>query len=407
MTYQRYWIPELAVLIALALGSVVLFITTDLDIITIKPFYHPELADPWPVGSEPLWSLFYRSAPWVTGSLGIAGVSLIIAGILCQKAKRFRLYGLFILLCVIIGPGLIINVVLKDHWGRPRPRQIVEFGGKLEYLQPLVPSRAHGKSFPCGHCSVGYLYAIGWWLWRRRHPRWAIVSLTTGLAIGTLLGLGRMAGGAHFLSDAVWSALIAFVVTHVLYYYVLRIPAREDSCESLYPLIDRNPSLKTATTVIVVLLGAGIVIGGILANPHDADLASRVRISNYPTAPEKVELLVDTLDVELWLISEPSGEIECRGQIYSFGLPTNEIRAGWSFDKLPVPTLRYRVTEKGWFTDIDGVVRLLIPVKNLRTIVVRVKRGDITVVDATTGELAASRLPALDLQTAEGRVMRR
>jgi siroheme synthase len=50
---------------------------------------------------------------------------------------------------------------------------------------------------------------------------------------------------------------------------------------------------------------------------------------------------------------------------------------------------------------------VIIPVKNLRTIVVRVKQGDITVVDATTDELAASRLPTLDLQTVEGRVLRR
>jgi lipid A 4'-phosphatase len=407
MTYRRYWIPELAVLGALALGAVVLFASTDLDIITIKPYYHPELSSPWPVASELLWSLFYRSAPWVTGSLGIAGVGLIIAGILIENAKRLRLYGLFILLCIIIGPGLIINGVLKDHWGRPRPRQIVEFGGKLAYRQPLLPSRTYGKSFPCGHCSVGYLYAIGWWLWRRRHTRWAILSLTTGLALGTLLGIGRMAGGAHFLSDAVWSALIAVAVAHVLYYYILRIPAREDSFSALYPLIDRSRSLKTATTIIVVLLGAGIVAGGILANPHDADLTARVRISGYPIAPEKVELLIDTLDVEIRLVTEPSEEIECSGNIHGFGLPTNEISAGWSFDKLPVPTLRYRIAEKGWFTDMDGVVRLVIPVKNLRAIVVRVKQGDITVVDATTGALAASRMPTLDLRTAEGRVLRR
>jgi hypothetical protein len=120
-----------------------------------------------------------------------------------------------------------------------------------------------------------------------------------------------------------------------------------------------------------------------------------------------VELLIDTLDVEIRLVTEPSEEIECSGNIHGFGLPTNEISAGWSFDKLPVPTLRYRIAEKGWFTDMDGVVRLVIPVKNLRAIVVRVKQGDITVVDATTGALAASRMPTLDLRTAEGRVLRR
>ena len=36
-----------------------------------------------------------------------------------------------------------------------------------------------------------------------------------------------MAGGGHFLSDVIWSALLAYGVCHILYYYVLRIPCRE------------------------------------------------------------------------------------------------------------------------------------------------------------------------------------
>jgi hypothetical protein len=40
-----------------------------------------------------------------------------------------RMYGLFILLSVILGPGLLVNLVFKDHWGRPRPRQVVALGG--------------------------------------------------------------------------------------------------------------------------------------------------------------------------------------------------------------------------------------------------------------------------------------
>ncbi len=403
--YRRYWMPELAALIVLSLGTAIVFASTRLDITTIRPFYHPELADPWPIGNEPLWSLFYDSAPWVTGSLALVGAVLLVAGIIREKARRLRLYGLFVLLCVIIGPGLIINVFLKDHWGRPRPRQIAEFGGRVEYRQPLVPSRSYGKSFPCGHCSVGYLYAIGWWLWRRRSGRWAAISLAAGLAFGTLLGIGRMAGGAHFLSDAVWSALIAYAVAHVLYYYVLRIPAREDSHASVYPLIDQSPALRVASIVMVIVLSTGVAIGGLLAKPHQADLSALVRFSDFPDVPEKIELRIDALDVELRLVSEPTGEIECKGDIHGFGLPTSEIQAGWSFIKVPVPTLQYRLAEEGWFTDIDGIVRMRIPVKDLRAIVVNTRRGDITLIDETGG-MAAKRL-FLDLHTAKGHVYRR
>jgi membrane-associated PAP2 superfamily phosphatase len=225
--YRRYWLPEMAVLLALAAAVTVLFSATRLDIEAARWFHHPSLADPWPVASQPVWHVFYRSAPWVTGSLAVTGAALLVAGLVRGKSRRFRLLGIFLLLCVAVGPGLIVNGILKDHWGRPRPRQIAEFGGRLEYVPPLLPARTHGKSFPCGHCSVGYLYAAG--------------SLAAGTLIGTLLGFGRMAAGGHFLSDILWSGLIAFGTAHVLYYYVLRIPAREDSRDVLYPRIERSP----------------------------------------------------------------------------------------------------------------------------------------------------------------------
>ncbi len=402
--YRRYWLPELAALGALALAAIILFAITDFDVAAARRFFHPEFTDPWPVARKSLWSLFYRSAPWVTGSLALAGVTLFVTGALREKWKRFRTYGLFILLCVTFGPGLMVNVILKDHWGRPRPRQIVEFGGPLAYTQPLLPSGVRGKSFPCGHCSVGYLYAVGWWLWRRRRPRWAAASLAIGAVLGTLLGLGRMAAGAHFLSDAVWSALIAWAVAHVLYYYILRIPAREDAREALYPLIEHSRRVKAAAIAASILLGLGIVGGGILANPNDQDLAARLRLADFRAKPETVEVIADTLDVDILLVKGPEGEIECSGYVHSFGLPTNEINAAWQFVERPAPALRYRVSEKGLFTDIDGVARIRLPAQGLRRVIVRVKHGDISVADATGGGRAAGRRPALDLRTADGRV---
>lgn len=402
--YRRYWLPELIALILLAVGTIILFTSTNLDISSLHPFYQQSFSDPWSRGNEPLWSLLYRSAPWVTGSLAVVGTVLVVIGLLRDGSKNVRVYGFFILLCVAIGPGLIVNVALKDHWGRPRPRQIIEFGGKFTYVQPLVPSAARGKSFPCGHCSVGYLYAVGWWVWRRRHPRWAVISLVVGLTLGTLLGLGRMATGAHFLSDAVWSALIALSIAHILYYYVLRIPAREDSRATLYPLLEQSPRLKAAAIAGMVLFGAVIVGGGMLANPSDRDLNTRIRLADLPARPVMFEIYADTLDIDLRLIGGPASEIECTGAVHGFGLPTNTITAAWTFVEQPRPTLQYRVLQKGLFTDIDGTAHLLIPVQHLERIMVRVKRGDISVVNAIDGDIAADHLPQLDLATGDGRV---
>lgn len=404
--YRRYWFPELAVFLGLVAAVTVLFWGTRLDIEAARWFYHPEQADPWPVASQPVWHLFYRSAPWVTGSLAVAGAALLVAGMVRGKSRRSRFLGIFLLLCVAIGPGLIVNGILKDHWGRPRPRQIVEFGGRLEYVPPFLPARTHGKSFPCGHCSVGYLYAAGWWVWRRSHPLCAAGSLAAGTALGTLLGFGRMAAGGHFLSDVAWSGLISFGVAHALYYYLLRIPAREDSREALYPRIERSPRWRAAAIAGAVLFCAGIIGGGLLASPHHKDLSARVRLADYPSVPETVEVIADTLDVEIRLAAEPDREIECTGHVHGFGLPTSVIQAKWEFEKLPVPMLRYRVSSKGWFTDIDGVARIRLPRRNLRKVIVRVTRGDIAVMDESGGGTGPDRLPILDLHTSDGLVYR-
>lgn len=48
-------------------------------------------------------------------------------------------------------------------------------------------------------------------------PRWAAVSLVAGLTAGALL------------SDVIWSALLAYGVTHLIYYYLLRLDPRDAS----------------------------------------------------------------------------------------------------------------------------------------------------------------------------------
>ena len=403
-SYRRFWLPELAVLAVLSCVTLILFAVTDLDIAAARWFYHPQLPDPWPVASEPLWYLFYRSAPWITGSLAVAGTAALIRGLRKRDARRFRIHGLFLLLCVAIGPGLIINGILKDHWGRARPRQIVEFGGRQEYTQPLVPFAAHGKSFPCGHCSVGYLYASGWWLWRRKHPKIAALSLGTGLALGTLLGLGRMAAGGHFLSDSIWSGLIALGVAHALYYYVLRIPAREDSVSTLYPLIERDRRYRIAAIAGASILGVGILIGGIVASPHHLDLHYQTRLSGYPAKPELIEITADRLDVELILVPGERDQVESSGSLHGFGPPFNELHMFWEFVELPVPKLRCRIVERGWFPDLDGLARFKLPGEGMKKIMVRIKEGDIIVDKGSPTGRASGAQPELILQTSDGNV---
>jgi len=193
------------------------------------------------------------------------------------------------LLSVLLGPGLIINGIFKYHWERPRPRDIVEFGGPMPYV--IAPMRGQGgSSFPCGHCSVGFLYGLGWWIWRGRRPYWARASLAAGLLAGAALGLGRMAAGGHFLSDVVWSALLALGLAHALYYYVLRIPFREAH--------EANVA---------------------------AQLAAEIPLSSFAPPPRVLDVRAKAANVEIIVIDTLATRLSISGELHGFGLPTSRL----------------------------------------------------------------------------------
>ena len=218
------WRRGAVLLLAVAIVTTALFAFTPLDIDAARLFYDPHSPDHWPLAGRMPWVALYRAAAWLTAGLLLWGLIALARGI-ARHDDTLRRHGIVILLSVVLGPGLLANVVLKDHWDRPRPRDVIELGGEMQYVP--APLRGEGgASFPCGHCTVGFLYGAGWWLWGRRRRARAAASLTAGILAGSVMGLERMVAGGHFLSDILWAALIVFGVTHVVYHLVLRFHIR-------------------------------------------------------------------------------------------------------------------------------------------------------------------------------------
>ena len=245
-------------LLATALLTAAVFATGTLDIAAARWFFRPETLDHWPLARQFPWLILYRAAPWVTAALVIAGLAALALS-LAPGRRHWRGAATLVLLAIVVGPGFIGNAVLKDDWQHPRPRDLIALGGSMHYVPaPLIGRREGGASFPCGHCTVGFLLGLGWWIFRRRRPRWARASLIAGLITGALLGVGRMAAGAHFLSDVIWSALLAYGVTHVLYYYVLRLEAAaapgEAAASESPPRWSRTLTSTAALAGLMVLL---------------------------------------------------------------------------------------------------------------------------------------------------------
>ncbi len=127
---------------------------------------------------------------------------------------------LFVISALALGPGVIVNVVFKGHWGRPRPSTIAEFFGPNHYVPPFLPSDQclDNCSFPSGHAALGF-WVVAFALLAA--PGWRRPALWTALAFGALVGVVRIAQGGHFLSDVLVSGIIVVGLTHWLHGRIL------------------------------------------------------------------------------------------------------------------------------------------------------------------------------------------
>jgi lipid A 4'-phosphatase len=280
---RRDGLPEAVILVAVAALVAVVFAVTPLDIAVARVFFRPDAADHWAFGKQWPWSSLYRLGPVITLGLFVLGLLALMIGRV-RRDEFSRVNGVFLLLGVLIGPGLMINAALKDHWDRPRPRDLVEFGGTLQYTPAPLPAAA-GEPFPSSDCLAGFLYASGWWMWRRRRPVWAGSSLALGLGLGFTLGLDRMAAGDYFLSEVIWSALLALGLAHVLYYHVLRLPAHEGASATLDEPAARLPGMRTMAVLLILAAAVGSPHGQRFSTHVDPSLMPRPAQVLAVTAP--------------------------------------------------------------------------------------------------------------------------
>ena len=121
---------------------------------------------------------------------------------------------------LVLGPGLAVNVILKDNSGRPRPIYITEFGGG-----PAVPSVVgHARRMQQELLVVAGEPSGAFWTMAGAAvtpPQWRAAAYGAALAFGAAVGVLRMSVGAHFFTDVVFGGVVVFLViwlTHGLLY---------------------------------------------------------------------------------------------------------------------------------------------------------------------------------------------
>ncbi len=181
-----------------------LFRNSDLDMQLARNFF--QTGDGWLYKDHWFWMLLYQRGmiPGVIiGAIGLGG--LLLGWRFLRLRRNWRAY-LLLFLLLAIGPGLLVNSIFKDHWGRTRPKHVIEFGGHLPFIK--VWDRGEpgaSKSFPSGHASIGFYTIAPYFVFRLRRKRLAKWFLLGGTVYGTLMGIGRLAQGGHFPSDTIWA----------------------------------------------------------------------------------------------------------------------------------------------------------------------------------------------------------
>ena len=111
---------------------------------------------------------------------------------------------------------LVVNVLLKNMWGRARPNDVSYFNGFQDFnpWYKISDACSSNCSFVSGDSSVGFFLIVFYFITKKN------AYLYLGLILGSLLGFIRIAAGGHFFSDIIFSQIVVTVtilVSFVLY----------------------------------------------------------------------------------------------------------------------------------------------------------------------------------------------
>jgi lipid A 4'-phosphatase len=213
-------------IIALAVGAIVglIFgIDPQLDLQIAHLFFDPH-ANPAAAYAMRQWLIPVRdTCMWIVAAMLLPAI-LAVIGRLVMPRSRMLIPGraaVFLLMTMALGPGLMVNGILKDHWGRPRPIDVQQMGG-TEYFVAWWDPRGDcpsNCSFVSGDVSAG--------IWTLAPAAlmpapWRPAAYVAAVAFGAAIGIMRMLFGAHFLTDVVFAGVITFLITWLTYAVLYR-----------------------------------------------------------------------------------------------------------------------------------------------------------------------------------------
>lgn len=198
---------DLAIILGTATTLTIFALMFDWDKHLAIASYNPNAQWAWQVRQWSNWPGFVIS---------LTALAFLVLWPLRQRFETLRALAVIWLVAVVIGGGLLNQVLAKELAQRPRPRETEILGGTIPYSQDIAQrAELKGKSFPSGHVTMGIIFAAPFFVLRRRQRKLALLFLVTGLAAAGIVGFARMTLGAHFFTDVLWGSVITLALAAI------------------------------------------------------------------------------------------------------------------------------------------------------------------------------------------------
>jgi lipid A 4'-phosphatase len=210
--------------LALTVAAVVGFtfaIRPDLDI-AISRLFDPDQRE-FPLRFHPVLAWLRQESMWVVTAL-IAPAVVAVAIKLILPFTRMLMSGraaIFLIATLALGPGLLVNITMKDYWPRSRPIDVPELGGSEKFVPWWDPRGVCPKncSFVAGE-SAGAFWSLA--PAALAPPHWRPLAYAAAVAFGVGVGVLRMAFGGHFFTDVVFAGVFMFVLIWIVHGLIYR-----------------------------------------------------------------------------------------------------------------------------------------------------------------------------------------
>jgi len=162
---------------------------------------------------------------WIGVVLIVPAVAALVIKLILPR-RKLLMSGraiVFLISTLALAPGLFVNVVLKEHWGRPRPIEVTQFGGTLHYVPWWDPRGECDKN--CSFVSGDVAGAI--WTMAPAAlvpPPWRVLAYGASLALGIGMAAVRVMQGGHFVSDTIFAGVFTFLIVWIVHGLIYRWP---------------------------------------------------------------------------------------------------------------------------------------------------------------------------------------